>query len=314
MNDYLSIARPDHWTKNVFVLPGAALAVALYPGLVAERAITDHLLSVLIALASTCLIASANYTINEWLDAKFDRFHPTKSSRAAVLGKLDARFVHLQYVVLAIVGLMIASTITLYFLLASAALLAMGIIYNVEPIRSKDKVYVDVLSESINNALRLVLGWYAIVDTAVPPASVVVSYWMGGAYLMAIKRYAELRLFDNRELAASYRRSFAHYDERRLLTSAVFYALNSAFFLGIFLIKYRVEFLLSLPFLALLFSWYLDLSMRARSLAINPERLYREKKFSIYVVCLTVLMVALLFIDAPFLDYFVFHNDTIPQR
>ena len=70
-------------------------------------------------------------------------------------------------------------------------LLVMGLVYNVEPVRSKDKAYIDVLSESINNPLRLLLGWSAIIDSALPPISVLVSYWMGGAYLMAIKRYAE---------------------------------------------------------------------------------------------------------------------------
>ena len=34
----------------------------------------------------------------------------------------------------------------------------MGIIYNVKPIRSKDIVFIDVLSESVNNPLRFLLG------------------------------------------------------------------------------------------------------------------------------------------------------------
>jgi len=31
----------------------------------------------------------------------------------------------------------------------------------VPPIRTKDRVYLDVISESANNAVRLVLGWAA---------------------------------------------------------------------------------------------------------------------------------------------------------
>jgi hypothetical protein len=137
---------------------------------------------------------------------------------------------------------------------------------------------------------------------------------MGGAYLMAIKRYAEFRMIDDHALAARYRRSFANYDEKKLLISAVFYAINSAFFLGIFLVKYRFEFLISFPFFALLFSWYLGISMDARSLAISPERLHQERKFAAYVCILVAMLTALLFIDIPFLKYFVDYNQIIRHR
>jgi hypothetical protein len=34
-----------------------------------------------------------------------------------------------------------------------------GIFYNVRPMRTKDRAYLDVISESINNPLRLMIGW-----------------------------------------------------------------------------------------------------------------------------------------------------------
>ena len=39
--------------------------------------------------------------------------------------------------------------------LTAAVLLLMGIAYNVPPLRTKDRPYLDVLSESVNNPLRL---------------------------------------------------------------------------------------------------------------------------------------------------------------
>ena len=272
LKDYISIARPDHWIKNIFMFPGCALALALYPEQTRDHAVASYVFSILIALVSLCLVASANYTINEWLDAESDGHHPTKSNRPAVLGKLAPRFVYLQYSILVVSGLALASALNAAFFMFSVVLLIMGLVYNVKPVRSKDKAYIDVLTESINNPLRLILGWCAIVDTALPPISVLVSYWMGGAYLMAIKRYAEFRLIGDHAIAARYRRSFASYDEQKLLTSAVFYAINSAFFLGIFLIKYRFEFLVSFPLFALLFSWYLGISMQARSRAMKSRK------------------------------------------
>jgi hypothetical protein len=44
----------------------------------------------------------------------------------------------------------------------------MGVVYNVKPIRSKELPYLDVLSESINNPIRLLLGWFPLIADRVP--------------------------------------------------------------------------------------------------------------------------------------------------
>lgn len=134
---------------------------------------------------------------------------------------------------------------------------------------------------------------------------------MGGAFLMAVKRFAEYRSIGNPELAGQYRRSFQFYTEQTLLTSAFFYALSCAFLLGVFLIKYRIEFLLSFPFLALLFAWYLAIGMRADSAAQSPEKLYREKPFVLYVAALTILITLLFFIDLPWLHALAYAYPTV---
>jgi decaprenyl-phosphate phosphoribosyltransferase len=298
--ELVAIARPDHWFKNIFMLPGAALAVVL-----ANGPFPEAIGWLLLALVSTCLIASANYTINEWLDAESDRHHPIKKFRPSVAGQLTAPVVYAQWALLAIIGTSIAATISSNFLLFSSILLAMGLVYNVKPLRTKDRQYLDVLSESVNNALRFLLGWSAIISDVLPPSSILLAYWMGGAYLMAMKRYAEYRFINSSELAGLYRRSFRYYTEESLLASAFFYGLCSAFFLGVFLIKYRIEFLLSIPFLALLFTWYLVIGMRSQSPAQSPEKLYREKPFVLYVAGLGCLIVVLFFVDLPWLNVLV---------
>ena len=243
---------PDHWFKNVFVLPGVAVALAVGASLGWTQA-----LDLLFALIATSLIASANYTINEYLDAESDRHHPIKSTRPSALGRINPRLVVAQWLLLGATGLVGGFLIQPMVGWTLVALLVMGVVYNVEPVRSKDRPYFDVISESVNNPLRFLVGWYALLPEAMPPASVLLSYWMGGAFLMAIKRYAEYRFIDDPERAALYRRSFGGYDEATLLQSSFLYAILSSFFLGVFLIKYRIEFIMvSLPFFALLFVWY----------------------------------------------------------
>jgi 4-hydroxybenzoate polyprenyltransferase len=296
VHDYVHIARPDHWVKNIFMIPGMALALALAPG---GRLSATHLV---MAVASCCLIASANYTINEYLDAPFDRHHPTKRSRPGAEGRLDARMVAFQYALLAAAGCLLASHINHAFLAASVLLLVMGVAYNVRPVRTKDRQYLDVLSESVNNPIRLLLGWFAVTDLVVPPGSALLAYWMGGAFLMGTKRYSEYRRIGDPVKAGLYRKSFESYTENSLLLSSFFYALFAAFLIGVFLIKYRIELLLSLPFFAVLFTWYLAIALKADSAAQAPEKLYKEQAFMSFAAVTFAVVVVLFFIDLPFLE------------
>jgi 4-hydroxybenzoate polyprenyltransferase len=300
MKAYIQIARIDHWFKNAFMVPGFLLAVILTDATVARS-----IAPMVIALLSTGLVVSANYVMNEWLDAEFDRHHPVKRNRPSVAGNVEARYVALEYVFLSAVGLLLAGLLTREFVYYSGALLVMGMLYNVPPIRLKDRAFMDVLSESVNNPLRLLLGWSALVSGALPPSSTLVAYWMGGAFLMSVKRYAEYRFIGDPERAGLYRRSFRYYTETRLLLMSFFCAITSAFFLAIFLIKYRIELLLSFPLFAVLFVWYLAMGMKPQSPTQDPEKLYRQAGFMAYVAFLAAVVALLLIVDIPWLQFFV---------
>ncbi len=306
---YVAIARLGHWFKNLLVIPGTVAAALL-----SNTALSDFLTSALLALASACLVSSANYALNEWLDAPFDRHHPLKQMRPSAQGFLQRRWVYLEYAILGASGLALAAAASTGVLLASSALLAMGVVYNVRPFRTKDRAYIDVLSESINNPIRLLLGWYAVLDAPFPPSSLVLGYWMLGAYLMAVKRFAELRFLGTREIAGRYRRAFRFYSEESLLISAFFYACCSSFFLAVFLLKYRVELLLCLPLLALAFSWYLSIGMRADSPAQRPERLYTEWRFALYLAGVAAAIYLTLVIDIPQLHWFLEPTFDAPRQ
>ena len=297
---YVQIARPDHWIKNIFMIPGTVLALMLgghYSALIGVK-----FLGAAIVL---CLISSANYVINEYLDAASDRYHPMKSKRAGARGKLEKRYVSLLYIALVTAGLALAQQFGVMFLTTAVVFLIMGILYNVEPFRTKDRAYLDVLSEAINNPLRFLLGWFVVITTALPPSSVLLAYWMGGAFLMAMKRYSEYRQFADPARIALYRRSFKYYNEERLLLSSFFYALNATFFLGVFLIKYRIEYFLSLPFITIMFVWYVKIALKKNSAAQAPEKLYGESAFLLYVLFVWILLGSLTVIDLPFLQILV---------
>ena len=294
---YLSIARPDHWFKNVFMLLGVLLAGFYHPD-VLGRGLPAR---VLWAFATTCLIASSNYVINEVLDAPSDRRHPTKRFRPVPSGRVWLPLAYAEWVVLGVVGLAAAAAVNRSFLAASSLLLLMGMIYNIPPIRTKEYPYLDVLSESVNNPIRLLLGWFVLVPSEVPPVSLLIAYWMVGAYFMASKRFAEYRSIADPVTAGAYRGSFRHYDETKLLISMFFYTTCFALFLGVFIIRYKLELILIFPLIAGFVCYYLHVAFKPDSAAQKPERLYRERGLMAYLVVCLVLFVAIMFVQIPWL-------------
>lgn len=292
---HLRIARVDHWVKNVFVLPGALAAAALSPGDMAANLAWRLILGLL----AVGLVASSNYTINEILDAPFDRNHPTKRRRPVPSGMVHVPLGYAQWIGLGIVGLALSWGIGKPFFLSMVALWIMGVVYNVRPMRSKDVPYVDVLSEAVNNPLRMLAGWFLISETRLPPATLLLSYWMVGCYFMAIKRYAEARQLTEHGALAAYRRSLAWFTPERLLVAITFYGSAAMLFFGAFIMRYRLEEILSFPLVALVMAQYLALAFRADGAAQNPEKLYREGPLMASVIACVALMGVLLFLDLP---------------
>jgi decaprenyl-phosphate phosphoribosyltransferase len=188
MKAYIRISRFDHWFKNIFVLPGFFISMILIES---DEPSFGMWLNLLIGLIAIGFIASANYTINEYLDSDSDKYHPVKKNRPGVKGQLNRNYVFLQYIAYLVIGISISLTIHVRFTLILIIFMIMGLLYNVPPIRTKDKPYLDVLSESLNNPIRLFAGWVLVSPAYFPPSSLLLSYWFGGAFLMAVKRFSE---------------------------------------------------------------------------------------------------------------------------
>ena len=302
LRDYLRICRFDHMTKHVFILPGIALAVLLRGAMA-----PDLWWHVVAGFGSAVAVASANYVINEWLDREFDRYHPEKSQRAAVRKELDPRVVYAMWAALLAMGIGLAATINAPFLVTTVLFGLAGMAYNIPPVRTKDVPYLDVLSESLNNAIRLTLGWTMVDGGTLPPASLLLGFWLGGAFLMNTKRLSEYRdivATHGREQLGLYRRSFRHYTEPRLLVATLVYALLCSFFVGVFLIKYRAEYILLIPATIALFAEYFRLAFVQNSVTRKPERLFRAKRLMVYSAATAVLFLLLTLVDIPLIGAF----------
>lgn len=297
--DYLAIMRLDHGIKHLFILPGALFAALLTDEAALNPQSALYLaLTLLMALA----LASANYTINEWLDAPFDATHPVKCLRPAVQRCMPGGTVWAQYMVLTLGGLGVASLLGPATLATALCFSLLGLAYNVRPLRAKDRAFTDVLVESANNPIRFLMGWFALLPAVVPPVSLLLAYWFGGAFLMAAKRISEHRAIADaggQQALAAYRPSFARYTTGSLLASALAHALICVFMMAVFIIKYRLEYMLAMPLVLALFALYMSLAAQPDSAAARPEAMLRQPLIlgiSLLTLC---AFAALTYVDIP---------------
>jgi decaprenyl-phosphate phosphoribosyltransferase len=296
LDGHLNLLRLDHSVKQVFVIPGIVIAASL-TGAALDRTL---LVRTLLGLAAVMAAASSNYVLNELLDAPYDRLHPTKRLRPAACRSISVPLAYAQWLVVGALGFALALEVSMPLFFSVLSLWIMGCLYNIPPIRTKDVPYLDVLSESINNPIRLCVGWYIVTAAVIPPVSLLVAYWMLGAYFMALKRFSEYRQI-GRDSAVKYRRSFEFYNEQSLLTSVLFYAATAMLFFGAFIMRYRMEMVFAFPFIALLMAVYFQLSFVEDSPVQNPEKLYREPRIMALLAVCCFVLVAMLYINLPWL-------------
>ncbi|MFH0880839.1 MAG: UbiA prenyltransferase family protein [Lentisphaerota bacterium] len=296
INPYIQIARPDHWFKNIFILPGILLVEFFYPHIATLSAL-EH---ILLGIVAACLVASSNYVLNEIIDSPHDLFHPEKKNRPIPSGQVSIPVAYAEWLMLAAAGIGLGFWINVPFGLAALLLWIMGCLYNIPPIRLKDRPYADVLSESLNNPLRMALGWYSTGCPLLPPASILLAYWMFGAFLMAIKRFAEYRHIGDKEQARLYRKSFGYYTADRLMESIFFYGAFFGMLSGVFMARYHAELILATPIVAYAMAYYIHIGFKPNSVVQTPEKLYRQRKLVLLVILSFIACGVLLMVDLPF--------------
>jgi 4-hydroxybenzoate polyprenyltransferase len=307
ISGYIEIARVDHWFKNVFMLFGLVFAIFHNPASISTKNIPDLILAVL----ATCLIASSNYVLNEILDSKYDGVHPKKKFRPIPSGRVKISIAFVEWVVLVVLGSLVALSVNLVFFYTVLFFLFMGILYNIPPIRLKDIPYLDVMSESANNPIRLLLGWFAVYPSEFPSISLLLAYWFIGSFFMSSKRFSEYRFIGNAKIAEAYRKSFSYYNEKRLLVIMFFYAILFGIFFGIFILRYHFELILMTPLVAGFISYYANISFNKDSAVQSPEELYKEKALMVFATVCILSFLILLFTAIPIL--YVLFNVTQPE-
>ncbi len=289
---YIDVIRVDHWFKNIIVFIGVLGAMEKFDILLSYKT----LLISLMAFFLSCLISSFNYAINEILDAKYDAKHPLKRDRPIPSGKLKVKNAIVFALILVTISLGAAIIFfPMLFVLSILALLVAGFFYNVEPMRTKDKPYIDVISESINNPIRICIGWFALApENIFPPMLVLILIWVFGCFLMNTKRVTELK-FLGKKKAEEYRKVFKYYNVRPLTILLLIYAVLSIILFIQFVFSFEQKLIYAIPFVLLFFIWWFKMVMGKDEVTMHPEKIYRKPSFLLYCISLSVFIAILLF-------------------
>jgi 4-hydroxybenzoate polyprenyltransferase len=300
MKAYLRAMRLGRWPRSLAMFVGSAAFFYLYRDALFTTDITWVVLQSLYAFLLTWAISTANYIINEIVDAPYDAHHPTKRNRPLVKGEI-------RKIPFLLLGVAISATsLSLAYLhfcppffYALLALLVAGFIYNIKPVRTKDIPFLDSISESANNPIRFLIGWFAFAHPEIwPPLSLLLCWWAFGNFLMIAKRLSEFRLL--KERAGDYRNSLRRYSEGALMFGMAASAV--IFFLAYFYFSYtfKLETLLIFsPFIFFYLFLFFRKTMREDEVMEEPERLFMHLKFALYTLFLIAIFFLSSFLDKP---------------
>ena len=144
---YWRALRPQQWIKNAFVWAGFLFAHTWD-----DRALASHVAA---AFAAFCMLASAVYIGNDWIDRDVDRAHPLKRNRPIAAGRLSPAAAASISIALALAAFAIGAWSGIELIAILAAYLVLNVAYS---LALKRIVIIDVIAVSLGFLLRLLAG------------------------------------------------------------------------------------------------------------------------------------------------------------
>lgn len=144
---YWRALRPQQWVKNTFVWAGFLFARSWH-----DTALLAHVGA---AFAAFCMLASAVYIGNDWIDRDADRAHPRKRARAIASGRISGRDAALLASALALGALALGAWVGPELVAVLLAYLAVNSAYTW---KLKRMVIIDVIAVAIGFLLRILAG------------------------------------------------------------------------------------------------------------------------------------------------------------
>jgi 4-hydroxybenzoate polyprenyltransferase len=263
------------WSKNAIVFAGMVFGgVTSEPGNVARAFAT---------FIAFCVISSAVYILNDWIDRGADRLHPTKRFRPLAAGTIDPHLALVLAGILAGTGLTIAGILSWWLLLVLATYLGVMVAYCLV---LKDVVIVDVFVIATGFVLRAVAG--AVVVGVPISAWLLLCTMLLALFLGFGKRRSELVVLS--EESRIYRQTLQGYtvpmlDQAIAVTAASTIMAYSTYTFNSADVPGNDTMMITIPFVAFAMFRYLYLAYD-RKLGASPESLlFRDLPLFASIVC-----------------------------
>ncbi len=199
LGDYVQLARPAHWVKNLAVFAGPAFALRLFDASSVWKAG--------VAFAAFCLVSSASYAVNDAVDREVDARHPAKRNRPVARGAIRPVWAVVFALVLLAIGMALSEV-----LLPRAATAMVGLHFLLilaYSITLKKRVILDVIVIAAGFVLRASAGAKA-VEVVISPWLVICTFTVC-MFMGFGKRRCELASFANVEEAHEHRPTLLRY-------------------------------------------------------------------------------------------------------
>jgi 4-hydroxybenzoate polyprenyltransferase len=277
----VALMRPQQWTKNGFVFAGLIFGQAfLRPGGILRAAG---------AFAVFCLLSSAVYCLNDFMDRERDRLHPRKRSRPLASGLLRPAEGLALAALLGAAGLALAAVLGRGVVLVGTGYLVQNLAYS---FWLKHVPLWDALTVAVGFVLRALAGTTAL-GLAASPWLLVCTYLLA-LYLSLGKRWSDAVLLSPEERL--YRKAALVYepDLVRLFMQVTMASTLISYALYAVEGPHRPWILLTLPFVIYGLFHYQHM-VESRALGGSPDSaIFQDRAFLLNAAAFALTAVAVL--------------------
>ena len=150
MKNFISLIRPHHYVKNIFVL------LPLFFG--GQITNNSQILNGAIAFFAFSVSASAIYIFNDYMDIKNDRKHPKKKYRPLASGLISKKIALYLMIIFLIIGVFLMTFVSEGSLIVLIIYIILNILYS---LKLKQIALFDITIIAIGFVLRLFVGSFA---------------------------------------------------------------------------------------------------------------------------------------------------------